>query len=180
LTFLTYSLPATSRFAGVTPEFQTMNTSNAAMRSSIRYAKSSSEAAINAFRAHEQRKEENTLRETAAAEEARLYKIFEEFCYLRHMTVQLESGDDDLMTPKSLSGDTLGYIEENLSRLLGEIVEINKSRDNNIPISAYATFHQWSIVYALARKNQLARPILSSIEEHLIQALNTMMAANKL
>ncbi len=149
------------------------------MRSSIRYAKSSSEAAMSAFRAHEQRKEENTLRDTATAEEARLYKIFKEFCYLRHMTVQLESGDDDLMTPKSLSGDTLGYIEENLSRLLSSIIKINKSRINDYPINAYATFHQWSIVYASARKNGLARSILSSIEKHLIQALNTMMAANK-
>jgi hypothetical protein len=144
-----------------------MNTSNAAMKSSIRYAKNSSDAAMEVYKVHEN-------------EEARLYRKFKDFCYLCHM-VHLNSlaPDDDLMTPNPMSPDTITHIEENLSQLLSEIVEINKSRGIGIPISAYAAFHQWSIVYASARKNGLARPILSSIEEHLMQALNTMIAANK-
>jgi hypothetical protein len=149
------------------------------MESSRAYAESSRNAVLEVYEEHEKRKNEEAVRDAQTAKEAGRYERFKEFCCLRHMANRPDYEEDDLMTPMSFSSETLGYIEENLSRLLGEIVEINKSRDTNIPISAYATFHQWSIVYVSARKNGLARPILSSIEEHLMQALNTMMAANK-
>jgi hypothetical protein len=154
-----------------------MNVQKASMKSSIKYTKSLAAAATKVYKTHEN--EEDAACITLNTEEARLYKIFKEFLYLRHTTVRLKSSDGDIMTPKSLSFDTIGYIEENLSRLLNSIIKINKSRIDNYPISAYATFHQWSIVYASARKNGLARTILSSIEDHMMQALNTMIAANK-